>query len=194
MRFSDSIHYATTNETLPVNDMKLTFQLADFMNTLNKGHTSFTVNFIPWTQNSPNRLYHFHRIKKPNGLPPTITEAKKSKSLTSQTPVDPLVTNLTNTYNYVVCHPTLMTAAAKNQFKAQKAFLDTGSDGLEGGDWFEFAYFHNVLKYPLYVTDQVISASVAGEGRDYIWKDPYDALLTCEAWMRIIFSRKVEDH
>ena len=109
-------------------------------------------------------------------------------------PVDPLVTSLTNTDNDAVCHPTLMAAAAKDNFKADKAFLDTGSDGLEGGDWFEFAYFHDVLKYPLHVTDQAISASAAGEGRDYSWKDTYDAILTCEAWMRILSSRKVKDH
>ncbi|CAF9934207.1 MAG: hypothetical protein ALECFALPRED_005887 [Alectoria fallacina] len=164
------------------------------MNTLNKGNASFTVNFIPWIQNETNKLHHFHRIKKPNGLWPTIIEAKKSKNLISQISVDPLVTSLTNTDNDAVCHPTLMAAAAKDNFKADKAFLDTGSDGLEGGDWFEFAYFHDVLKYPLHVTDQAISASAAGEGRDYSWKDTYDAILTCEAWMRILSSRKVKDH
>ena len=47
MRFPESIQYAGTKETLTVNDMKLTFQLADVMNTLNKGQANFTVNFIP---------------------------------------------------------------------------------------------------------------------------------------------------
>lgn len=179
MRFPESIQYAGTNETLPVNDMKLTFQLADFMNTLNEGHANFTVNFIPWIENSPNGLQYLHGIKKPNGLPPTITEAKNDQNLTAQIPIDPLVTKLTNTYNDLICNPTLMAAAAKNQFTAHKAFLDTGLDGLGGDDWSEFAYFHNVLKYSLNVTDQVISAS--GEGGDSFWDDMYDAIPTCEA-------------
>lgn len=174
MRFPESIQYAGTNETLQVNDMKLTFQLAEFMNTLNKGHANFTINFIPWIQNNPNGLQYFHGIKKPNGLPPTITEAKNNKNLTAQIPIDPLVTKLTNTYNDIVCDPTLMAAAAKNQFTAHKAFLDTGLDGLGGDDWSEFAYFHNVLKYSLNVTDQVISTSAAGEGGDSFWEDIYD--------------------
>lgn len=126
MRFPESIQLAGTNETVPVNDMKLTFQLADYMNTLNEGDANFTVNFIPWIQNSPNGLQYFHGIKKPNGLPPTITEAKNNKNLTAQIPVDPLVTELTNIYDNLTCNPTLMAAAAKNQFLAHKAFLDTG--------------------------------------------------------------------
>lgn len=181
MRFPESIQYAGTNETLIVNDMKLTFQLADFMNALNKGQANFTVNFIPWIQNNPNGLQYFHGIKKPNGLPPTITEAKNNKNLTAQIPIDPLVTKLTNTYNNLVCNPTIMAAAAKNQFTAHKAFLDTGLDGLGGDDWSEFAYFHNVLKYSLNVTDQVISTSAAGEGGDSFWGNMYDALFNCEA-------------
>lgn len=179
MRFPESIQYAGTNETLPVNDMKLTFQLADFMNTLNKGQANFTINFIPWIQNNPNGLQYFHGIKKANGLPPTITEAQNIKNLTAQIPVDPLVVQLTNTYNEIMCNPTLMAAAAKNQFTAHKAFLDTGLNGLGGDDWSEFAYFHNVLKYSLNVTDQVLSAW--GEGGVSFWDDMYDALLTCEA-------------
>ena len=179
MRFPESIQYAGTNETLAVNDMKLTFQLADFMNTLNEGNANFTVNFIPWIQNNPNGLQYLHGIKKPNGLPPTITEAKNNKNFTAQIPVDPLVTKLTDIYNDLICNPTTMAAAAKNQFTAHKAFLDTGLDGLGGDDWSEFAYFHNVLKYSLNVTDQVISTS--GEGGDSFWDDMYDVLPICQA-------------
>ena len=64
-----------------------------------------------------------------------------------------------------------MAAAAKNQFTAHKAFLDTGLGGLGGDDWSEFAYFHNVLKYSLNVTDQVISMSEGGGGEDSFWDD-----------------------
>lgn len=173
MRFPESAQYAGTNETVPINDMKLTFQLADFMNKVNQGQPNFTVTFIPWIQNSPNGLQYLHGIKKPGGLPPTITEAKNNKNLTAQIAVDPLVTKLTDTYENITCNPTLMLAAAKNQFTAHKAFLDTGLDGLGGDDWSEFAYFHNVLKYSLNVTDQVLSASQ--EGGNSFWDDMYVA-------------------
>ena len=179
MRFPESIQYAGTNETLPVNDMKLVFQLADFMNTLNKGDANFTVNFIPWIETDPNGLQYFHGIKKPNGLPPTVTEAKNNKNLTAQIPTDPLLTKLTDTYEDLTCNPTRMAAAAKNQFTAHKSFLDTGLNGLGGDDWSEFAYFHNVLKYSLNITDQLLSAS-AEDGNSF-WDDMYDALLISEA-------------
>jgi hypothetical protein len=177
MRFPESIQYAGTNETLEVNDMKLTFQLAEVMNKFNEGQPNFTVNFIPWYQTNPNGLQYFHGIKKPNGLPPTITEAKNNTNLTAQIPVDPLVTNLTGVYNDLICNPTIMAAAAKNQFTAHKAFLDTGLDGLGGDDWSEFAYFHNHLKYSLNVTDQVLNPSSIGEGGDSFWGGMYAVFL-----------------
>lgn len=169
MRFPESIQYAGTNETLQVNDMKLTFQLGAFMNQLNTGQPNFTVNFTPWIQTNPNGLQYLHGIKKPNGLPPTITEAKNNKNFTAQIPIDPLVTELTNIFDNVTCNPTLMAAAAKNQFTAHKAFLNTGLNGLGGDDWSEFAYFHNVLKYSLNITDQVLSAG--GKDGDSFWEN-----------------------
>ena len=182
MRFPESILLTGTNETLPVNDMKLTFQLANYMNTLNAGNANFTVNFIPWIENDPNGLQYFHGIKKPNGLPPTVTEAKNLTNLTAQVPSDPLVpliTKLTETYKDLTCNPTLMAAAAKNVFTAHKAFLDTGLNGLGGDDFSEFAYFHNVLKYSLNVTDQILAPSQ--EEEDSFWDDMYETLLISEA-------------
>lgn len=166
-RFPESVQLAGSNETVPVNDMKLTFQLADFMNTLNEGDANFTVNFIPWIQSNPNGLQYLNGIKKPNGQTPTVTEAKNNKNLTAQIPLDPLFTELTDTYNKLTCNPTIMAAAAKNQFTAHKAFLDTGLNGLGGDDWSEFAYFHNVLKYSLNITDQFLK----GPGGESFWDD-----------------------
>ena len=201
MRFPESIKLTGTNETLTVNDMKLTFQLAEFMNTLNKGNANFTINFIPWIENDPNGLQYFYGIKKPNGQTPTLTEAKNNKNLTAQIPIDPLVTKLTDTYEDVTCNPTLMAAAAKNVFTAHKAFLDTGLNGLGGDDWSEFAYFHNVLKYSLNITDQVLAPSWE-EGNSF-WDDMYGVCLTRKTLcahaeyqlrLRVLLSHNVEDH
>lgn len=176
MRFPETIQYAGTNETLPVNDMKLTFQLADTMNELNKGNANFTINFIPWIENSPNGLYYYNGIKKPNGLPPTVTESKNNKNLTAQIPVEPLVTNVSDTVTNLACNPTIMAAATKNVFTAHKAWLDTGLGGLGGDDWSEFAYFHNHLKYSLNVTDQALATS--GAGGNSFWDYMYAAFVT----------------
>ena len=202
MRFPEKIQYAGTNETLTVNDMKLTFQLAEFMNTLNKGNANFTIDFIPWIQNNPNGLQYLNGIKKPNGVAPTITEAAKNKNFTAQIPIDPLLTQLEKIGDEIACSPTVMAAAAKNVFTAHKAFLDTGLNGLGGDDFSEFAYFHNVLKYSLNITDQALALS--GSSGDSFWDDMYvDACLNfgrrCadsvyQLRLRVLLSHEVEDH
>lgn len=178
-RFPETIQYAGTNETLPINDQKLVFQLADVMNELNKGQPNFTVNFIPWIQSDPNGLYYFNGIKKPNGLPPTVTEVKNNKNLTAQIPVDPLVEGISDAITDLACNPNVTAAAAKNVFAAHKAWLDTGLGGLGGDDWSEFAYFHNYLNYSLNATDQAFAAKFGGAG-DSFWEYMYTALVTSE--------------
>ena len=179
MRFPEAIQYTGTNETLPINDQKLVFQLADVMNKLNKGHPNFTVNFIPWLQKNPNGLYYFNGIKKPNGLPPTVTEVQNNKNLTAQIPIDPLVTTITDATTDLSCNPEIAADVAKNVFAAHKASLETGLEGLGGDDWSEFAYFHNYLKYSLNATDQALANGFAGGG-DSFWEYVSGAPVTCQ--------------
>ncbi|KAL8820705.1 MAG: hypothetical protein Q9223_001128 [Gallowayella weberi] len=162
MRFPESIQYAGSNETMQINDMKLTFQLAEVMNQLNKGQPNYTVNFIPWIQNSPNGLYYYSGLKGSDGLPPTATEIKNNPKYAIEISADPIVGNITDQISQVTCDPKTMGAVAKNVFKAHKAFLDTGLGGLGGDDWSEFAYFHNHLKYSLNATDQAINGGDFG--------------------------------
>ena len=170
-RFPVSIQDPETNVTLPVNDMKLTFQIADYMNQLNAGKPNFTVTFIPWIQNNPNGLYYFNGIKKSNGLPPTITEIKTNPNLTAQLPTDPVVANVTEQIQEIGCNSKITAAAARNVFTAHKAWLDSGLGGAGGGDdWSEFAYVHNYLKYSLNVTDQaVIGGALGASAGDTFW-------------------------
>ena len=180
MRFPESIQYAGSNETIQVNDMKLTFQLADIMNELNKGHPNFTVKFIPWIQNSPNGLYYFNEIKKSNGLPPTVTEITANPNLTAQIPVDPIVANITEQISDIGCNPKVSAAAAKNIFASYKTWINSGLGGLGGDDWSEFAYFHNHLGYSLNATDQAINGGQlgGGYGGSSFWDSMY-VMLRC---------------
>ncbi|KAL8760740.1 MAG: hypothetical protein Q9184_003098, partial [Pyrenodesmia sp. 2 TL-2023] len=135
MRFPESIQYTGSNETLPGNDMKLVFQLADVMNQLNEGNKNYTVRFIPWIQESPNGLYYFNGFKQANGLPPTVTEIEDNQSLTGGIPVDPQVGNVTDLVFGIGCNPNTTAVAAKNVFTAYKSFVENGLDGLGGDDW-----------------------------------------------------------
>ncbi|KAL8627237.1 hypothetical protein Q9189_007058 [Teloschistes chrysophthalmus] len=170
MRFPESIQYAGSNETIPINDMKLTFQLAEVMNQMNAGQPNYTVNFIPWLQSSPNGLYYYSGFKKPNGLPPTATEVKNNPNLTIEIPADPIVGNITDQIAAIGCTPDKMAAAAKNTFTAYKTFVESGLGGLGGDDWSEFAYLHNQLKYSLNLTDQAVNGGEEGGlGGNSLW-------------------------
>ncbi len=171
MRFPESIQYTGSNETIPINDMKLTFQLADVMNQLNEGDPNSTVKFIPWIQENPNGLYYFNGFKQANGLPPTVTEIEDSQSLTGEIPVDPQVGNITDLISGIACNPNTTAAVGKNMFTAFKAFVENGLNGLGGEDWSEFAYLHNYLGYSLNVTDQAINTGpFGGGGGNSLWE------------------------
>ncbi|KAL8790941.1 MAG: hypothetical protein Q9213_000366 [Squamulea squamosa] len=177
MRFPVSIQYTGTNETIPINDMKLVFQLADIMNQLNEGQKNYTVEFIPWIQESPNGLHYFSGLKNADGLPPTAKEVKSNPKLALPVPADPIVGNITDLISDIACSPKTMAAAAKNVFTAYKAFINTGLGGLGGDDWSEFAYVHNHLKYSLNATDQAVNAGeFGGFGGNSLW----DVIYECE--------------
>ncbi|KAL8902920.1 MAG: hypothetical protein Q9207_004288 [Kuettlingeria erythrocarpa] len=135
MRFPESIQYTGSNETIPINDMKLKFQLADVLNQMNEGNPNSTVKFIPWIQENPNGLYYFNGFKQANGLPPTVTEIEDNQSLTGEIPVDPQVGNITDLISGIACNPNTTVAVAKNIFTAFKAFVENGLNGLGGEDW-----------------------------------------------------------
>ncbi|KAL8887796.1 MAG: hypothetical protein Q9215_004681 [Flavoplaca cf. flavocitrina] len=171
MRFPESVQYAGTNETVPINDQQLVFQLGEIMNQMNQGQPNYSVNFIPWIQESPNGLYYFSGLKDADGLPPTASEVKNNPQLTVPVPADPIVGNLTDIVSELSCSPESMAAIAKNTFTAYKSFINSGLDGLGGDDWSEFAYLHNQLGYSLNATDQVVNGGeFAGYGGNSFWE------------------------
>ena len=174
MRFPESVQYAGTNETVPINDQQLVFQLGEIMNQMNQGQPNYSVNFIPWIQESPNGLYYFSGLKDTDGLPPTASEVKNNPQLTVPVPADPSVGNLTNIVSELSCSPESMAAIAQNTFTAYKSFINSGLGGLGGDDWSEFAYLHNQLGYSLNVTDQVVNGGeFAGYGGNSLWEFVY---------------------
>ncbi|KAL8870567.1 MAG: hypothetical protein Q9174_003421 [Haloplaca sp. 1 TL-2023] len=179
MRFPESVKYAGSNETVLINDQQLVFQLGEIMNQMNQGQPNYTLDFIPWIQESPNGLYYFSGLKDTDGLPPTATEVKSNPKLTVPVPSDPIVGNITDIISELTCSPESMAAVAKNVFTAYKSFLDTGLGGLGGDDWSEFAYLHNQLNYSLEATDQVVNGGdFGGYGGNSLWEFLYHLLCT----------------
>lgn len=81
MRFPVSVRYADTNETLDINDHKMVFQLADYLNTLNGNDSALAVKFIPWIQASANVPAASNGVRKPNGLIPSVADIRANSSL-----------------------------------------------------------------------------------------------------------------
>lgn len=174
MRFPESVQYTGSNETTPINDQQLVFQLGGIMNQMNQGRPNYTVNFIPWINQSPNGLYYFSGLKDTDGLPPTAKEVKSNPNLTVPAPVDPIAGNITDIISEITCSPESMAAVAKNIFSAYKTFINSGLGGLGGDDWSEFAYLHNHLNYSLNATDQVVnSGAFGGYGGYSLWEFVY---------------------
>jgi hypothetical protein len=53
MRLPVSITYPDTNETLPIKDHRMVFQLADTLNKMNGNDSKYKINFIEWIEVSP---------------------------------------------------------------------------------------------------------------------------------------------
>ncbi|KAI4268495.1 MAG: hypothetical protein L6R38_007826 [Xanthoria sp. 2 TBL-2021] len=187
MRFPESVQYTGSNETTPINDQQLVFQLGEIMNQMNEGRPNYTVNFIPWIQESPNGLYYFSGLKDTDGLPPTAKEVKNNPKLTVPVPADPIVGNITDIISEISCNPESMAAVAKNVFSAYKTFINSGLGGLGGDDWSEFAYLHNQLGYSLDATDRVVnSGDFGGYGGNSLWEFVYScAYFGATTWRTI---------
>ncbi|PGH15680.1 hypothetical protein AJ79_02274 [Helicocarpus griseus UAMH5409] len=170
MRFPQRIQYAGTNETLEINDHKIVFQLADVLNELNRHDPEKKVLFHPWYQSSPNGLYYYNGIRKPDGTVPTVTEVENDPSLSIPTVADPVLDEATEKINAIMEDKEFLGEMAKNIYRAHKAFIDTGLNNLGGEDWSQFAYMHNYLGYSLNITDQTIGSA----GADSFWNNLFE--------------------
>ncbi|GKT51515.1 L-amino-acid oxidase [Colletotrichum spaethianum] len=83
MRFPHTIHDAETNETYPINDQKMIYQLADVLNEINANagaDPSLQVKFIPWIQVSDNAPVATKK-RRPDGTVPGRKEIAADPSL-----------------------------------------------------------------------------------------------------------------
>ena len=123
MRFPKNMTWLATNETIPLNDHKLVFQLADTLNEMNKDNGNYTIDFIRFIQTSPNMLYYYNGIRKDDGTVPTVSEVAANDSLTLPTIPDPEVDQLKADLREITSDPELMRDMALNMFKAYKDFM-----------------------------------------------------------------------
>ncbi|KAK2738947.1 hypothetical protein FQN57_006741 [Myotisia sp. PD_48] len=158
MRFPKNIINATSKESLPMNDQKIVFQLADTLNRLNKNNKKHKINFIPFIVSNPNALYYYNGIRNEDGTVPTNSDVGRNASLKIPPFIDPGLDEARNKFNEFKRNATFIKEMSENIFKAHKQFLSSGLGGEEGGDDFsEWGFMHNYLKLALNHTESLLN-------------------------------------
>lgn len=153
MRFPVNITYAGTDEVIEIQDHKMVFQLADYVNQLNHHKPELEVSFIPWIQSAANDPANTDK-RRPDGTVPGNAEVKANPSLAS-TP-KPLssaaVPFAAEVKEWTTLNKTNLTEMATNMFKAHRKAVDAGYLS-----WSESNYLRYHLGASDAVTDEIDS-------------------------------------
>lgn len=159
MRFPHTITDPDTNETFPIMDQRMIYQLADVLNEMNGHDPELAVNFIPWIQSSPNTPVITSK-RRPDGTIPGKSEVAADPALAD----DPNaqysnVTAVAEAQQAIVDWLGLdkekIRAFAKNVFQAHKTSVEDGHF-----DFSEVSYLRSVFGADLNVTDEVTTTAV----------------------------------
>jgi monoamine oxidase len=140
------------NETYPIKDHQMVFQLADALNKRNGNASDLAVNFIKWIENSPNTPKS--RVNK-TALYSNNTAAVAAKEAFAEW-VGLDDNNIGKTSKEF----------SDNIFKAHKKAIQNGHL-----DWSEAQYIHHKLNVNLNLTDQI--ASTGQSDPSWIYDDIY---------------------
>lgn len=153
MRFPFEIKDTETNETFPINDQKMIFELGDRLNKLNADKPELKVDFIEWIQSSPNTPVDTS-FRRPDGTIPGKTEvatdpayAAPAMSYSNETAAEEAIAALED---FKGLDAERVKMYATNIFKAYKQAKE---DGMF--DYSEVGYLRNALKFDLNTTDEV---------------------------------------
>ncbi|KAF2667825.1 hypothetical protein BT63DRAFT_441387 [Microthyrium microscopicum] len=175
MRFPVSVKDPNSNETLPIKDHQLVFQLADAVNERNGNKSDLMINFIKWIQMSPNAPVDTDK-RRPDGTIPGMAEVLANSSLATtaevgvvnETAID-VATAAFNKWAGLDKGSTseYFKSYTENIFKAHKMAVENGLF-----DWSESQYIRHVLNNDLNITDQIDST-----GDDApVWGNTYEGV------------------
>lgn len=155
MRLPYTITYKSDNTTHEYTDHRMTFQLADWLNELNKHDKKLKIDFIPWIQHHPNELLARGTGRLPDGRVPTRADIAKNSSLAKPAPLSSEEYKHTKALmNEILKNETTIRSIQKNIWKEHQIAMDKGLD-----DWSEQAMMRKVFKASENVTDAIWTAS-----------------------------------
>ncbi|KAI9150641.1 L-amino-acid oxidase [Paramyrothecium foliicola] len=157
MRFPLEITDSDTNETFPIMDQRMVFQLADILNELNAGNDTLQVKFWDWIQTSPNTPVSTSK-RRPDGTFPSRTEVANNPDY-----ADPIAYSnataaeeaLQALEDFKGIDKERIRFYAKDIFRAHKEAVETGMF-----DFSEVEYLRKVIGTDLNTTDEVTPSHV----------------------------------
>ncbi|KAI8992162.1 flavin-containing amine oxidoreductase-domain containing protein [Mycotypha africana] len=171
MRLPVEIQYE--NETLPITDTKLVFQVAEELNLLNE--ESHQIEFIPWYQHRSNNLYFKAGFRFPDGRIPTVGETQANPNLTVDSGVASLKQEVLNATSSFTSHEWFH-LMSEDLYAAHRKALDEGFD-----DWSEWGWLHNKLGLSLNATNYA-----TGMAAIQLWQWMYDIFVFSSSKWRTI--------
>ena len=151
MRLPYRIKYKSDNATLEYTDHRLTFQLSEWLNELNKNESKWKIDFIPWLQHHPNELLARGTGRHPDGRIPTRGEVAADPGLAAPPPSTSKEYNDAKAaMNEILKNETTIRAIQRDIWRSHERAMNRDLD-----DWSEQGYMRNGLRASENATDAI---------------------------------------
>jgi monoamine oxidase len=158
MRYPFEITDTETNETFPIMDQRMVFQLIDVMNEINAGNDTLHVKLIDWIQSSPNTPVQSN-FRRPDGTFPSKTDVATDPEYEAPPTVygneTAAAIAIEALDEFKGLTPEHIRLSATNIFKAYKEAKDNGNF-----DFSEVSYLLDVIKMDLNTTDEIAGSHI----------------------------------
>ncbi|KLP01086.1 hypothetical protein CEK26_005064 [Fusarium fujikuroi] len=155
MRLPYTVTYKSDNSTHEYTEHRLTFQLAETLNSMNGNDSKWKVDFIPWIQHHPNELIAWGTGRHPDGSIPTRADILANSSLAKPPAMVSAAYNETkHRMNDILKNETMLKAIQADVWRSHKLVMGQGYD-----DWSEQCMMREAFHASENVTDAIWTAT-----------------------------------
>ncbi|RKL23412.1 hypothetical protein BFJ72_g14541 [Fusarium proliferatum] len=155
MRLPYTVTYKSDNSTHEYTEHRLTFQLAETLNSMNGNDSKWKVDFIPWIQHHPNELIAWGTGRHPDGSIPTRADILANSSLAKPPAMVSAAYNETKHHmNEILKNETMLKAIQADVWRSHKLVMGQGYD-----DWSEQCMMREAFHASENVTDAIWTAT-----------------------------------
>ncbi|KFG86014.1 hypothetical protein MANI_010372 [Metarhizium anisopliae] len=163
MRLPYSVKYRSDNTTHEYTDHRMTFQLAEWLNKLNKNDTKWKVDFIPWLQHHPNELLARGTGRHPDGRIPTRGDIAANPGLAAPAPMNSAAYNDTKSaMNGILKNETRLREIQRDIWRAHEKAMEENLD-----DWSE----QGMMRHRFHASENVTDAIATDTDYEVFWDE-----------------------